>query len=720
MRDFYTKTILVILLCGMISPLFAQRIQQPSNVANSYKEFLIGNEEGLYSYTNNQNKLIWDEGSVQKIMYANGWYFLTSEGILFSENLIEFEKRNNGLPFNVIKEYDGENKTFIQHVHPLKDLAILTEDPRVMVTTTKDQTYITRDAGLNWDSIGFSARTNGAKSVAVAMLPTNNGEKELTVFLSHAIYGLGYIHPDRSNPTWIDIIDGFEVIPTTKLVNEIASILPIVKTNDDGTTSTEIYLSQSFVPRLYKLHWEEKRAELISSTSDAVDTWDSLVSVGGTIAYMSMDGINYFNPETRSYTNMVFNTKYLSNSLRNVENPLCGWFPPSRTGIPTAFGMNELWMLDTEETKSTYHSMVDDKRSIYVPAAKVTTDENIDSFLQIIEDNDLNSIVIDMKDDIGVLRYKSQNPIVLEKGYVSRYALDIENFISKCKEKDVYLIARLVVFKDKHLYEHNNYEYAVWDSEKNIPWLGERYENEDGTIEYYGENWVDPYSEEVWEYNIEIAKELISLGFDEIQFDYIRFPTDGRNLNDAQFRWQDKGMDKESALLSFLSYARKNIEAPIGIDIYGVNGWYRSGARTGQEVELIAPYVDVICPMHYPSHYDQDFLDYEPMAERPYRVYLYGTYRNAVISRNQVLIRPWLQSFYLPVSYDDMFYDENYVHKQVYGVRDATDTGYMYWNNVGRYDEVQPYIGTAEENKEYPWVKAEQDKTLTIPAFSNK
>jgi len=222
-----------------------------------------------------------------------------------------------------------------------------------------------------------------------------------------------------------------------------------------------------------------------------------------------------------------------------------------------------------------------------------------------------------------------------------------------------------------------------------------------------------------WEYNIAIAKELIDRGFDEIQFDYIRFPTDGYNLTDTSYRWQDEGMDMESALISFLSYARQNIQAPIGIDIYGVNGWYRSGTRTGQDVELMAPYVDVISPMFYPSHFEQYFLAYTPITERPYRVYFYGTYRNAVIARNRVLIRPWLQAFYYnPASYDREFYNDDYVQRQVFGVRDATDTGYMYWNNSGRYSDLRPDVGDIEEATPYPWEKAKRDASERLPALS--
>ncbi|MDR0598085.1 MAG: hypothetical protein LBG14_06220, partial [Treponema sp.] len=197
-----------------------------------------------------------------------------------------------------------------------------------------------------------------------------------------------------------------------------------------------------------------------------------------------------------------------------------------------------------------------------------------------------------------------------------------------------------------------------------------------------------PYSEEVWEYTAAISAELRQRGFDEIQFDYIRFPTDGANLADAQYRWREKGMDMESAILSFMRHIKARVDAAISIDIYGANGWYRTGARTGQEVELLAPYVDVICPMYYPSHFEQDFLAQSPAELRPYRIYYQGTRRTGHIGRGQIIVRPYAQAFFLNVSYDRQYYNSDYVRRQAEGVRDAGTGGLTYWNNSGRYDEI--------------------------------
>jgi hypothetical protein len=291
--------------------------------------------------------------------------------------------------------------------------------------------------------------------------------------------------------------------------------------------------------------------------------------------------------------------------------------------------------------------------------------------------------------------------------------LDIEAFLKEMKARGVYTAARIVVFKDPVLAAREGGKYAVWDSRNNKPWAGyydtrrkktaapvsDRREDlteilpaGDPEYEilrtYYDERWVDPYSEEVWEYIAAVASELHDRGFDEIQFDYIRFPTDGTNLGDAQYRWQENGMDMESAMVSFLRHIRSRISAPISIDIYGANGWYRTGARTGQEVELLAPWVDVICPMYYPSHFEQDFLAQNPAELRPYRIYFQGTLRTRRIGRGQVIVRPYVQAFYLNVSYDRQYYNTDYVRRQAEGVRDAGGPGFTYWNNSGRYEDI--------------------------------
>jgi hypothetical protein len=119
--------------------------------------------------------------------------------------------------------------------------------------------------------------------------------------------------------------------------------------------------------------------------------------------------------------------------------------------------------------------------------------------------------------------------------------------------------------------------------------------------------------------------------------------------------------------------------------------------------------------MFYPNHFEQTFLAHKPETERPYRIYFYGTYRNAVIARDRALIRPWVQAFYLPVSYDKKYYNTEYVSREIYGVRDSTNHGYMYWNNSGRYDDISPDIA---DDDAYPWTAPEADSSFRKPALT--
>ena len=358
------------------------------------------------------------------------------------------------------------------------------------------------------------------------------------------------------------------------------------------------------------------------------------------------------------------------------------------TRLGKAVSLSELWLFDEgDKTRKTdYLRRATGRKGVYLPAHQARTAAGLQRYFDLLEQNKLDTLVIDMKDDFGFVRYDSQDEEIQAVGAVRPF-IELEDFTAKAKERNVYLVARIVVFKDKQLYRYRKNSYAVKDK-SGKPWQG--YKTVDETTEPIEEYWVDPYNENVWKYNTAIAQELIRRGFDEIQFDYIRFPTDGENLYAARYPAQEHGMDKESAIMSFLAYAREKIRAPISIDIYGANGWYRTGARTGQEVEVLADYVDVICPMFYPSHFRQSFLAQQPAEERPYRIYHQGAYRNKIIAHNKVIIRPWTQAFYIPVSYDKKYYNEDYVQRQIIGIKDSIDEGYAYWNNSGRYADIRP------------------------------
>lgn len=707
------KSLLSYLFVSIISFYFCLSSFAQINQNIVYDQVLVGTKDGLFQVEGNQAKNLWSKAGVIKIIYTNHYYFLTTDGIYESFDLINFSSKNQGLPSHTIKTIENGEKILTVSNVDLKDLAAHPTKPQVLVTATKDAVYLSMDGANTWKNLGSSAKTAGCKSVAVCDLPSynNSGEiigNDLVVFMSHPIYGLSYIFPNKTNAKWEDIEKGFDTLPNNPLVDEISDILPVVKTDENGRETTEIYLSQSFIPRLYSLDWKNKKANMLRKGAVVNGSFESLVYDNKILHFLEMGAFSSLDISQGQIQKNLSPTNQWFQTIRNLSLFAdCALFS-SGANPKQIVSLDELWMLYPNRISGDFSYRAENKKSLYLPANQISG-TSLQKHIKTLVDNKLNSVVVDMKDDYGLLRYKSNKAFILEKNPVSRYAIDLEDFVNPLKEKDIYLIARIVVFKDKNLYQWNGGKYAVWDSVTKKPWQGIRNYtdildeegNKTGTqTNYYDEHWVDPYSDEVWAYNIAIAQELIERGFDEIQFDYIRFPTDGLNLYNATYRLQEENMDKESALLSFLKYARANINAPIGIDIYGSNGWYRSGARTGQDVELMAPYVDVICPMFYPSHFEQNFLDYKPAAERPYRIYYFGTYRNSVIARNQILIRPWVQAFYLGVSYDKLYYDKDYVKRQIFGVRDSINQGYMYWNNSGRYDDIGPDI---ENNEAYPW-----------------
>lgn len=750
-RIFFKLCFIVVTASVTVMSVFAQSkplYKLPETLPEKSVEFgdipfLVGCDNGLYRIQSNGTALaLWSEGKVSQIVRtditdANGlrtakWFFVTSKGILASTDLKTFTESNTGLPFLTIKEYDGVQKTFVKQTQLLKDLCADPFDQNILVTATKDSVYLTRDGGLNWKSIGsMSSGTAGVKAVAVTHMPVYNADgavvgTEPVVFMSHPIYGLSYYRADASKPAWVDTTGGFENMTSLSYPDELSDILPVVCKAADGSIYSEIYLSQTFLPAIYRYNWKTKRGEKVYRGTEPLDTIDGMCQSGNSIVFTCPGAVKYLQLSDNSVHEMPEPYNKWTSELNMPLSPVnTAYVPSAACGLETPVQLAELWLLKPNPVLSPWGDKAINKKSIYVPANHVTTLDGIKKYKKIITDNKLNSLVIDMKDDYGLLRFDPNDELVKQKGYVSRYKIDVEQFVNEFKKDNIYLIARIVVFKDKNLANYDKKQYAVWNWKTNASWDGikgtEDIKDESGAVTgkqtlYYDEKWVDPYSEEVWQYNVAIAKELVARGFDEIQFDYIRFPTDGLNLSQASFRWKDEGMDKESALVSFLSYARRNINAPIGTDIYGANGWYRSGTRTGQDVELMSQYVDVICPMFYPSHFEQSFLNYSPWSERPYRIYYYGTYRNTVIGRNRIIVRPWVQAFYLGVSYDRSYYNADYVKREVFGVRDSVDRGYMYWNNIGRYEDLSP---DPDATATYPWTAPEAKLEFRKPAFSS-
>lgn len=678
---------------------------------NAYSQSLAGSSDGLYSFPEygSPKKLLNNQDIRKIVKTSEGWFFLGSKGIQYSSDLINFEERNKGLPVKTLKTYTGGVKSFVKEIQELKDLEADPYNPLVLVSCTKDNVFVSQDGGLNWKSYPSPAAQPGIKAVAISTKP------ELTIFASHSIKG-PFVR--TANSSWKEIGGELGKSDPGTSADEIADI--VVNAGQEGPL---VWAANSFLPRLYNYDFIKKTFKLVWAETADFSPQDSIQVVPDGILYVSEGAVKKLDlqskkssvsePETELIKQFAASIKTQLNCIYTIGSRASPQLAPNYTKL----NLSELWMISFTNEKP-YRDFADGRHGIYLQTGFVVRPETRKEYNELLTSRNLETIVVDLKDDFGRLRYNSEDPLVKSIAR-SVNPLDVEAFVKEMKEAGRYLIARIVVFKDQRLFEYSGGAYAVWDSKEAAPWRGyEIVQKEDplpisegappslaapatqlvSSRNYYGEYWVDPYCEKVWEYNIAIAKEIIALGFDEIQFDYIRFPTDGINLSDAQYRWKDSGMDMESALMSFLSYARANITAPISIDIYGANGWYRSGVRTGQDVELLSRYVDVICPMFYPSHFEQSFMAFEPAIQRPYRIYKLGTLRNSYIARKKTLIRPYVQAFFLNVKYDREYYNPYYVSLQVDGVRDSVNQGLLFWNNSGRYDDI-PFVPRDSDRK---------------------
>jgi len=350
------------------------------------------------------------------------------------------------------------------------------------------------------------------------------------------------------------------------------------------------------------------------------------------------------------------------------------------------------------------------KFGIYVSSYRARG-EDLQRHLDFLVEHGMNSFVVDCKDDFGWITYDTQAELPRKVGAVNR-RFNLDELLAAAHARNLYVIARIVVFKDQQLYNYDNYQYAVWNARTDQPWRYRIRVEEPGPAQPPGEEagsgaapgtqleaekpapvvryvqneyWLDPYNPFVWEYNVQIAEELQRRGVDEIQFDYIRFPSDG-NLSQIHYRYRRESMSPIDALESFLTMAREHITIPISSDLYGFNSWHRMGNWIGQNIETLADYVDVISPMFYPSHFPRDFMKDEPYLDRARRIYEEGTTRAASMVGERSLIRPYVQAFLIggelamgPVEY------WTYLVRQIEGTVAAPSSGLTLWNSSNRY-----------------------------------
>jgi hypothetical protein len=311
-------------------------------------------------------------------------------------------------------------------------------------------------------------------------------------------------------------------------------------------------------------------------------------------------------------------------------------------------------------------------KAVYMTACIAGSHSLRNRVLETIVGTQVNALVIDLKDYTGTLSY-SDTKVAGPRGRGCRIS-DLPSFIAELHRRNLYVIGRVTVFQDP-LYSLYKPEMAV----ESVSRPGHPWEDKNGL------SYIDPDFPAYWTYIEDIAIEARSIGVDEINFDYIRFPSDG-DMSDARFALPE-GVTKADAIASFFDHLHSAL-APKGIimsaDLFGQTTVNRDDMGIGQVLENALPYFDYVAPMDYPSHFIDGFMGYDKPAKYPGPVVqetmMSAVERAAAAGAPASKLRPWLQAFDLGA-----VYTPEMVHAQMKAVYDSGLTSWMLWDPANRY-----------------------------------
>lgn len=295
--------------------------------------------------------------------------------------------------------------------------------------------------------------------------------------------------------------------------------------------------------------------------------------------------------------------------------------------------------------------------------------------LKLIHDANLNALVIDVKGDRGLIAYHTNIELAHAVGAQHVITIpDLPALLRSLHDAGLYAIARIVTFKDDPLATAR-------------PDLAVKLQNGELFRDREGLGWTDPSAREVADYNIAVAVEAARAGFDEIQFDYLRFPDAPKGIAFSRLTTETSRLD---AIAGFLSRARHRL-APFNVyvsaDIFGYACWNLNDTGIGQRLEEMMPLVDYLSPMLYPSGFQFGIPGYpDPMAN-PYEIVRLSLERaRARLGVSSIRFRPWLQAF-KDYAFDHRTFDAGEVIAQIRAATDFGSDGWMLWNPRNTYGD---------------------------------
>ena len=332
-------------------------------------------------------------------------------------------------------------------------------------------------------------------------------------------------------------------------------------------------------------------------------------------------------------------------------------------------------------------------RGLYLNAYAAGSKTRLPKLLAIADSTEINAFVIDVKDEKG-MRYRTS--LEQQKQIGGEVTIsDLKALVDSIEKHGVWTIARIVVFKDPMLSKAKP-EWSIKNPSGGL-WTDKA-----------GNTWVSAWDPNVWEYNIQIAEEVLKAGFDEIQFDYIRFPEPFPSLP-KQIHTHAKG-DRTDAIEGFIAQAKPRIKAlggVLSVDLFGLSPNDPRDVQIGQQWERIISQVDHVLPMVYPSHYLPTHLKGVPKPNQmPYET-VFASVGMGVIRANRLKeagatparIIPWLQAFSAPWVTRNYPYGAEQADAQIRAVYDVGLEDWVFWHPGSKYEHMMAAFGKEEVSR---------------------
>lgn len=384
---------------------------------------------------------------------------------------------------------------------------------------------------------------------------------------------------------------------------------------------------------------------------------------------------------------------------------------PDISKTPTISAAEKQNSLEDIEQQKPLANPPEEIKAVYFTGWSAGSNKKIDYLINLAEKTEINAVIIDIKDYSGNISYDIKLPEVERYKAKEIKISRLNALIKKLHDENIYVIARITIFQDPILAK-NRPDLAIHSKTKcQAPGAKCHASSSTLWLDHKKLAWIDPSAEEAWNYNIAIAKDAANRGFDELNFDYIRFASDG-NLNDMIFPFWNEKIKKSEIIKNFFKKLRKELEGvKISADLFGLSTINNGDLGIGQIIEDAYEYFDYVSPMIYPSHYANGFLGYKNPAQYPYEVIKYSMDSalkrlikhetrniNHTTTTNDMLhvsssmiyaakLRPWLQDFNLGAKYT-----AETVQKQIKAIYDAASStpelinGWMLWDPANTYN----------------------------------